>query len=112
MSMMHVPAYLEESGEERRAEGRYRANLLAIMRRQKQPNEAIQIVDLSSEGCGFRSRRPVPVGARLWLALPGLETWPARVAWFRDGEGGLSFDRPLEPLAALRLASGEEDGDR
>lgn len=94
---MQVSARLDNaSGDERRA-GRRRANLMAIMRRQKHANEAIQIVDISVDGCGFRSRRPVPVGARLWLGLPGLETWAATVAWFADGQGGLRFERPLHP---------------
>ena len=107
---MQVTAYLAgETGDERRGGPRHPANLMAIMRRQKSPNEAIQIVDISAEGCGFRSRRPVPVGARLWLGLPGLETWAATVAWFEDGLGGLRFERPLHPAVAARLAADDRN---
>ena len=101
-----------DPGDERRAGRRRPANVMAIMRQQKRPNEAIQILDISAEGCGFRSRRPIAVGTRLWLALPGLETWAATVAWFNNGEGGLSFERPLNPLVAARLASDDEAVDR
>jgi PilZ domain len=114
MSMMQVSAYLldEGAGDERRGGRRLRANVLAIMRQQKRPNEAIQIVDISVDGCRFRAHRPVPVGGRLWLALPGLDTWEATVAWFRDGQGGLRFERPLHPQVAARLAANGGDGDR
>ena len=97
MSMMQVSARLDNASWDERRAGRHRANLMAVIRRQKHANETIQIVDISVDGCGFRSRRPMPVGARLWLGLPGLETWAATVAWFEDGQGGLRFERPLHP---------------
>jgi PilZ domain len=111
--MTQVLAYLDDGPEEERRgdSRRLRANALAVLRRQREPNEAIQIVDISPEGCGFRSRRPMQAGNRVWLGLPGLETWVATVAWFEDGKGGLRFDRPLHPAVAARLAS-SMDGPR
>jgi PilZ domain len=111
--MTQVLAYLEAGPEPERRGGspRLRANALAVLRRQREPNEAIQIVDISPEGCGFRSRRQLQVGSRVWLGLPGLETWIATVAWFEDGKGGLRFERPLHPAVAERLASAM-DGPR
>lgn len=108
---MQVSARLEEdvSGERRRGR-RLRSNMMAIVRQRKRPNETIHIVDISPEGCGFRARWPMPIGARVWLGLPGLETWAAIVAWFEDGKGGLRFERPLHPLVAARFASNDEDG--
>ena len=94
-----------DPGDDRRGSGRDRADLWAVLRQQKQPNEAIRIVDLSPEGCGFRSLRPMPVGHRVWLALPGLETWAATIAWFENGKGGLRFERPLHPAVAARFVS-------
>jgi hypothetical protein len=111
--MTQVPAYLDSSSEhERRGGPRIRANAIAMMRRQKESNEAIQIVDISPEGCGFRSGRPVAIGSRVWLGLPGLDTWVATVAWFKDGTGGLRFERPLPPALAARLAAATEGGGR
>jgi PilZ domain len=110
---MQVSAHLDmESVDERRVGRRRRSNMMAVVRQQKRPNETIHIVDISPEGCGFKSRWPVPVGARVWLGLPGLETWPATVAWFEDGKGGLSFERPLHPMVAARFASNGEDDAR
>ena len=52
----------------------------------------------------------MPIGARVWLGLPGLETWAEFVAWFEYVKGGLRFERPLHPLVAARFASNDEDG--
>jgi hypothetical protein len=42
------------------------------------------------------------VGARVWLKLPGLESWSARIAWTQDKRAGLSFDRPLHQAVVER----------
>jgi len=106
---MQVHALIDTgfNGEQRSAR-RHRSNMMAVVRQQKQPNETIHIVDISAEGCGFRSRWPMPIGARVWLGLPGLETWAATVVWFDGGQGGLRFERPLHPLVAERFAAGRE----
>jgi hypothetical protein len=109
---MQVLAHIDPIiGDDRREGIRHRSNMMAVVRQQKRPSETIHVVDISPEGCGFRSRWHLPVGARVWLALPGLETWAATVAWFKDGNGGLRFERPLHPLVAARFASEGGDGD-
>jgi hypothetical protein len=108
--MMRVSAQVQcEPGEEqnKRAAERRASNTMATVRQLKQPNHAIHIVDISPEGCGFRSRWPIAAGTHIWLGLPGLETWAARVVWFEDGKGGLHFERPLHPLVAERFAKAE-----
>lgn len=99
---MQVAAQLDA---ERRIETRLRANTPAKLRQQKVPNETIHVVDISTEGCCFETRWPLTIGARVWLLLPGLETWPATVVWVEDGKGGMKFERPLHPLVAARFAS-------
>ncbi|WP_395614035.1 PilZ domain-containing protein [Allosphingosinicella sp.] len=94
-----------EAGESRSAPRR-RANQMASLRQRKAPPEMIQVVDISAMGCGFRSRWPFVAGTRVWLSLPGLETWAATIAWYEDGKGGLQFENPLHPLVAERYASG------
>jgi hypothetical protein len=110
MKMMRVSAQVQsEPGEDKRVAERRASNTMATVRQLKQPNHAIHIVDISPEGCGFRSRWPIASGTRIWLGLPGLETWAARVVWFEDGKGGLHFERPLHPLVAERFAKAEPD---
>jgi hypothetical protein len=77
---------------------------MATVRRQKQPNDMVEVLDISATGCRLRSKWHLLPGTRVWLGLPGIETWAATVAWFENGEGGLSFDRPLHPMVAERYA--------
>ena len=66
------------------------------------PSSSIIVVDLSIQGCGFEATCHLETGARVWLKLPGLESWPARVAWAEEGRGGLQFDRPLHEAVVER----------
>lgn len=110
---MQISANLNASfSAQRRGGRRHRSNLMAVVRQQKRPNETIHILDISPEGCGFRSRCAIPVGARVWLGLPGIESWAAKVVWFEGGKGGLRFEAPLDPQVAARFASNDEESDR
>jgi len=91
--------------EDRRSAPRHRANAMAKIRLLKQPAEMIHVVDISPEGCGFRSKRVLGIGTRVLLNLPGLEVWLATVAWFENGRGGLRFDRPLHPAVAEQFSA-------
>lgn len=103
---MQVAARIEiEAGHEGRSTLRRRANLMASLRQRKLPQEMIQVMDISPVGCGFRSRWPFTVGTRVWLALPGLETWPATIVWYENDKGGLQFEKALHPSVADRYAS-------
>lgn len=100
------PACIETTeGPDGRSTPRSRANLMASLRQRKAAPEMIQVLDISPAGCGFRSRWPFMAGTRVWLSLPGLETWPATIVWYADGKGGLEFENPLHPLVAARFAS-------
>ena len=59
------------------------------------PSSAVTVVDLSTHGCGIEIDSFVQPGARVWIALPGLEPWASRVMWAQDRRAGLAFDRPL-----------------
>ena len=89
---------------EQRTTRRHRSNAMARVRQLKQPPEMIHVIDISAEGCGFRSKGYLPVGTRVLLTLPGLEVWLATVAWSEGDKGGLKFDRPLHPAVAERFA--------
>ena len=65
---------------------------------------AVELHDISTQGCGIASDCSLAPGTRVLLDLPGLEIWPATVAWFQGGHGGLSFCRPMHPAVAERFA--------
>ncbi len=103
---MQVAAQIENvENHENRGAPRRRANQMASLRQRKAPPEMIQVLDISPAGCGFRSRWPFLAGTRVWLSLPGLETWAATIVWYDNGNGGLRFDNPLHPLVAERYAA-------
>jgi PilZ domain len=66
------------------------------------PGAPVIVVDLSTHGCGLEVAGHCEVGARVWLKLAGLESWPARIAWAEGERAGLSFDRPLHQAVVDR----------
>ncbi len=89
---------------ERRERTRGGSATRAIAKQSRYRPMAIDLRDISSQGCGFESACVFDPGDRVLLTLPGLEVWPATVTWWRDGRGGLSFSRPLHPAVAERFA--------
>jgi hypothetical protein len=92
------------SGTSRRASDRLQSATKASAREFKGATVTIDITDISTDGCGFETRWPFAIGARLWLALPGLEPWAATVIWCGQGRGGAQFARPLHPCVVDRYA--------
>jgi hypothetical protein len=91
------------AAEDRRRHQRTPVYIGAGLREAKRPTSSVTVVDLSAQGCGIEIESHVTVGARVWLKLPGLESWDARVAWCDDGRAGLEFTRPLHPAVVSRF---------
>jgi hypothetical protein len=90
---------------ERRRTERFPSMIRGVLRNFRRGAEFIELLDISAEGCGFTSRWPFEVGARVSLGLPGLEPWPGIVVWYEEKQGGIHFDRPLHPAVAKRFAT-------
>ncbi len=58
---------------------------------------AIQIVDLSVDGFRASTHLQLEKGADVWVRLPGLEPYQARVMWAKGSFVGCAFERPLHP---------------
>ena len=71
------------------------AEVAAAFRERGRTRLPVQLIDLSSKGCKVKLSGAVVVGSHAWIMLPTLESWYACVAWSRDGEAGLDFERPL-----------------
>ena len=103
---MRLAASLERgSAYDRRQHVRLPVSIGAGLRSDNRPASSIIVVDLSTHGCGFEATCHLEIGLRVWLKLPGMESWPARIAWTEDGRGGLSFDRPLHPAVVERYTT-------
>lgn len=57
----------------------------------------IQIVDLSTDGFRASTHLQLEKGGDVWLRLPGLEPYHAKVMWARGNFIGCAFERPLHP---------------
>jgi hypothetical protein len=57
----------------------------------------VQILDLSTHGFRAATHLELIPGTDVWLKLPGLESWHARVVWQRGHLIGGEFIRPLHP---------------
>lgn len=70
------------------------------------PSTSVTVVDLSEGGCGIETSAYLEAGTRVWLKLPGLQSWAARVAWADGARAGLAFDAPLHGAVVARYRVG------
>ena len=104
---MRLAASLERgSAYDRRQHVRLPVSIGAGLRADNRPASSIVVFDLSTHGCGFEASCHLETGSRVWLKLPGMESWPARIAWTEDNRGGLSFDRPMHEAVVARYTKG------
>jgi hypothetical protein len=103
---MRVAAMLERgSAEDRRRFLRHPVSVGAGLSGDSgRPGSPVTVVDLSTGGCGIEVSGHCEPGSRVWLKLPGLEAWPARIVWAEGGRAGLSFDRALHEAVVARYA--------
>ena len=93
---MRIAARLERAlANDQRRFARHPVRLNAGLKAGDRPSSPVAVIDLSTHGCGIEIASHVAAGDRVWIALPGLESWPGRVAWAQDGRAGIGFDRPL-----------------
>ena len=103
---MRVAALLErKAAEDRRRFMRHPVSVGAGLASDSgRPAAPVTVVDLSTHGCGLEVSGHCEPGTRVWLKLPGLESWPAHIVWAEADRAGLSFDRPLHQAVVERYA--------
>jgi hypothetical protein len=70
----------------------------------------IDVDSLDSRSVSFESYAPLKLGTLLWIVLPGLEGWPARIV---DNEGyrfTCEFTQPLHPAVLERILTAARAG--
>lgn len=65
----------------------------------------VDIVDLSPTGAKVESHLRLQPNTVIWLKLPGVEAWQARVAWVDKFQAGCEFVRPLHPAVFDRVVA-------
>jgi hypothetical protein len=95
-----------DAAVERQA-GRVKIILPVGLRRSCAHRAAIELRDLSTHGFRAEVFERLTPNERLWLKLPGVEGWEARVAWVHGDEVGCEFLQPLHPAVLnIILAQG------
>jgi hypothetical protein len=69
----------------------------AGLRRRGMTRAAVQVLDLSVDGFRAGTTLDLVEGEEVWLRLPGLEGFPARVVWAANRQVGCAFLRSLHP---------------
>ncbi len=77
--------------------------MTATLRRQGESKFNCSVADLSESGFRVESHYAIPVGAQVWLTLPGLAAVPAIVAWSSGHSLGCRFESPLHPAVLDRV---------
>ena len=86
-----------------RAAQRKPVSIRATLRRQGEPKFNANVADLSESGFRVESHYLIPMGAQVWLTLPGLAAIPATVAWSSGHSLGCRFETPLHPAVLERV---------
>lgn len=76
---------------------RVKLELGAGLRQRGGTGVAIQILDLSTDGFRATTHLQLEKGSDVWLRLPGLEPYHAKVMWSKSNFIGCAFERPLHP---------------
>jgi hypothetical protein len=65
----------------------------------------VDVVDLSPTGAKIESHLTLYPDTHIWLKLPSLEAWEARIAWVDRHQAGCEFVRPLHPAVFDRIVT-------
>ncbi|MDQ8755143.1 PilZ domain-containing protein [Sphingosinicella sp. LHD-64] len=66
---------------------------------------AIDVASLTTRAVEFDSFVPLRLGTLLWIVLPGLEGWPARIVSIDGYRFTCEFTQPLHPAVLERILS-------
>lgn len=89
---------------------RVHVELGAALRQRGASGVSVRVMDLSTHGFRAATHLDLPDGSDVWLRLPGLEPFHAKVCWSEGYMIGCAFERPLHPAVLDMLV--RKAGDR
>ena len=99
LSTWHAPAQ-----QLPRRSPRLPVDMSAALRQRGASGVSVQVLDLSPHGFRAATHLQLPEGTDVWLRLPGLEPYHAKVAWTEGHHIGCAFERPLHPAVVEMIA--------
>lgn len=100
------PERYEKSAQEDRCSPRARVQVPARLRMSGANGFETVVHDLSLAGFSAAAVSRVHPGTICWLTLPGLESLPGEVVWWRDCLVGCAFDQLLNPAVLDNVLGG------
>lgn len=70
----------------------------------------IRVRNISAGGLGGRADRPIDPWQPVEVCLPGIGMIAGKVAWVRQDQFGIQFDRPIDPAKALVTSPQPQSG--
>lgn len=64
----------------------------------------VSVIDLSATGFRIETGNHIELGSKVYLAIPGLNSLPAKVAWSENTLYGCAFQSPLYPAVFEHMA--------
>lgn len=108
---MSIEIKCKASENDRRRAKRSRAVLGGTVRERGRTASSATIHELSPFGCRIESATIMMGGNSVWVRINGLESLVCRITWAKNFSAGISFETPLHPAVARRMApvAGEEN---
>jgi len=72
----------------------------------------IDVASITTRSVAFDSFAALRIGSLLWIVLPGLEGWPARIVSVEGYRFTCEFTQPLHPAVLERVLALAKDGQR
>lgn len=101
---MSIKADCQPPEPDRRRAKRSRAVLEGTVRERGRTASSAAISELSPFGCRVECLTIMTGSNAVWVRIKGLESLVCRVTWARDFSAGISFETPLHPAVASRIA--------
>ncbi|MFN3944168.1 MAG: PilZ domain-containing protein [Allosphingosinicella sp.] len=89
-----------------RKSARVPVELGAALRQRGATGVSVQIMDLSTDGFRAATHLELSQGTDVWLRLPKLEPFHAKVVWAEGLYIGCAFERPLHPAVLDMVVRG------
>jgi hypothetical protein len=106
-AQLAVPSY-----EEIRTARRRIVDFTGVVREAKAGLSEVEVTDLSTDGCRFRSDEQLETATTVWLKIIGSAARQARIVWKQGSEYGCEFLSPMDAETLDEMCSGRSQGLR
>ncbi len=93
--MAYAAQVIISPGAEKRAARRREVKFRGFVR-ETSDVFTVEVIDVSADGCRFRSSEPFETATNIWLKISGLTAREARIVWHEADNYGCEFLKPMQ----------------